>query len=90
MPRLINTMKQGKYEWRAVLDTDTDCNYLERTSGAYYQYSSGDHFCLKCHEQICWMHWTKTDTRASSVCDCGENQTLQIMSFSQVALNSKD
>lgn len=86
MARLQNIQKAGDYEYRVVLDSDSDANYVERARGAYYDEQLCEHRCLKCMNVVYWLHWNSNDTRAKATCSCGEKQTLEyLVSFGKAA-----
>lgn len=85
MSRLSNNGKFGKYQYRVILDADTDCNYMERSIGTYFCTTKHEHKCVKCMECIVWINWNKADTKAKNICTCGEKNTIEIMTFDNKA-----
>lgn len=87
--KLQNIQKVGSYRYRVVLANDVftpDCNYVERTKGAYYDEQLCEHRCLKCTNVVYWLYWTKDGDRAKATCGCGQEQTLEyLVCFDQVA-----
>jgi hypothetical protein len=84
--RLQNIQSFGKgKQTRVVLDSShLDANYIETTSGVFYDTSGHEHRCLKCLEPSNWENWP-TANRADSKCKCGETHTLNIKSFNENA-----
>jgi len=83
--RLRNKMKFGGFEWIVMLDDKIQStNFIERTKGVHYDEINDVYRCLKCMKPLAWLHW-ESESYAKDVCVCGQTQTLQILSFDDVA-----
>ena len=82
--RNIQSFGKGK-QTRIVLDNiHPSTNYIETTSGVFYDIATCEHRCLKCLKTSNWLNWP-AHNRADTKCECGEIHTLHIKSFNQTA-----
>jgi hypothetical protein len=86
MARLKNDVLFGGFDYRVILDDKiSSCNYIERAKGCAYSETVSEHVCIKCMKKINWLQWNTTDTKATSVCSCGQKSSIEIISFHKVA-----
>ena len=79
--RLQNIVKQGKTQFRMVMDSEkADCNYIEKCYGGYWFEDDYRNLCIKCLEPIQWNDWT-SETTARNTCACGQEHKLSIIEF---------
>lgn len=79
--RLVNFVTSGKYFLKIVLDdSNSDLNYIQKTKGCTSEKFSSDCLCIKCRKEVNWMKWNKNVDKASNTCECGEKQTIEIIS----------
>ena len=82
--RLRNYGKFGGYLYRVILDSVVDSvNYIERTKGCFYDDMNDIHKCLRSLRRMNWIKWSRNDTYCFEKCCCGQQASIEIMSFDQ-------